>query len=160
MRASCVAGNLACRRAGEPACTVENHGPHAQLVGQDGILRPDAIRPLRVFIPLGGTKCHSGSQDWLPRNALRASCRLSARGRSPFRPAWRALGQNRRGAQRFSGLVIQQRCGPTQFPRPPNLPGRLQEFGVSTRQARVPAPHRPPHDNVKLFLRGYHDFPA
>jgi hypothetical protein len=44
------------------ACTVENHGA-AQLVGQDGILRPDAIRPLRVFIPLGGAKRHLDSQD-------------------------------------------------------------------------------------------------
>jgi hypothetical protein len=51
------------------------------------------------------------SQDCLPRNALRASSQRSAfsfqLGRSPFRPAWWALGQNRRGAQRFSGLVIQ-----------------------------------------------------
>jgi hypothetical protein len=47
------------------ACTVENHGPPAQLVGQDGILLPDAIRPLRVFIPLGGAKRHEDSQDWL-----------------------------------------------------------------------------------------------
>jgi len=34
-------------------------------VGQDGILLPDAIRPLRVFIPLGGAKRHEDSQDWL-----------------------------------------------------------------------------------------------
>jgi hypothetical protein len=32
-----------------------------------------------------------------------------------------ALGQNRRGAHVCSGLVIQQCCGPTQFPRPPRL---------------------------------------
>jgi hypothetical protein len=36
---------------GSFACTVENQGPSAQLVGQDGILRPDAIRPLRVSSP-------------------------------------------------------------------------------------------------------------
>jgi hypothetical protein len=71
----------------------------AQLVGQDGILRPDAIRPLRVFI-LGGAKRHADSQDWLPDNALRASCQLSAlsfqlsaRGRSPFRQAWGLSGR-------------------------------------------------------------------
>jgi hypothetical protein len=48
------------------ACTVENHGPPARLVGQDGILRPDGIRPLQVFIPLGGAKRDADSHDWLP----------------------------------------------------------------------------------------------
>ena len=42
------------------------------------------------------------------RKLSAVSFQLSARGRSPFRPVWRALGRNRRGAQRFSGLVIQR----------------------------------------------------
>jgi hypothetical protein len=71
---------------------------------------------------LAATRCAA-------RKLSAVSFQLSARGRSPFRPAWRALGQNRRGAQRFSGLVIQQHRGPTQFPRPSNLLGRLQGFG-------------------------------
>ena len=59
---------------------------------------------------------------------------LPAGGLSGRRAGWKARLQ--------PGLAAtQQRCGPTQFPRPPNLPGRLQEFGVSARQARVPHRH-------------------
>jgi hypothetical protein len=66
--------------------------------------------PLRREAPCGqpgltATQCAA-------RKLSALSFQLSARGRSPFLPAWRALGQNRRGAQRFSGLVIQKGARP------------------------------------------------
>ena len=52
---------------------------------------------------------------------------LPAGGLSGRRAGWKARLQ--------PGLAAtQQHCGSTQFPRPPNLQGRLQEFGVSALQ--------------------------
>jgi hypothetical protein len=54
---------------------------------------------------------------------------LPAGGLSGRRAGWKARLQ--------PGLAAtQQRCGPTQFPRPPNLQGRLQDFRSS--ECRTP----------------------
>ena len=42
------------------------------------IMRTELGKQIPIFISLGVTKCHADSQDWLPRNALRASSQRSA----------------------------------------------------------------------------------
>jgi len=152
-----VAGNLACRRPFRPPHSIRDEFSGLQHRRMDvdeaeesrakargplwGWLKPASLGRLAACCewpkPPAGLKTRLqprlAATQCAARKLSALSFQLSARGRSPFRPAWRALGQNRRGAQRSSGLVIQRRCGPTQFPRPPNLRGRLREFGDSSR---------------------------
>jgi len=72
---SCVAANPGCRRAGKPACTVENPAlpvhPIGDAAASQRIERSAGEVPLcEVFIPFRGPKAHADSQDWLPNNGI------------------------------------------------------------------------------------------